>query len=236
MLKIYFLFAVLFTTLTGCGVTVSESGTEAVLQEYGGILIAKAGVNTSTDNAVAQGRYAELELTNDKLEAAFPKLSIPASNCAYLFYQAVSPAERTKYDYIRITIRGKNNSYSQSYSTKELDAVEMAKYKFDEIGQLLKREKYDDLLKQLDVNYFPPVNSDFEKLKTMMQGLDKQYGRTGGFKLVGFEFRDYTNKGEKQRLLTMYSLLTRQRTQALVALTLNTSASITTPNIAGLNL
>ena len=110
------------------------------------------------------------------------------------------------------------------------------RHKFDEIGQLLKREKYDDLLKQLDVNYFPPVDSDFEKLKTMMQDLDKQYGRTGGFKLVGFEFRDYTIKGEKQRLFTMYSLLTRQRTQALVALTLNTSASITTPNIAGLNL
>ena len=130
MLKIYFLLAVLFTTLTGCGVTVSESGTEAVLQEYGGTLIAKAGVNTSTDNAVAQGRYAELELTNDKLEAAFPKLSIPASNCAHLFYQAVSPAERTKYHYIRVIIRGKNNSYSQFYSTKELDAVEMARYKF----------------------------------------------------------------------------------------------------------
>ncbi|GAB3333995.1 hypothetical protein GCM10027511_42580 [Hymenobacter humi] len=204
------------------------------MQEYGGSLMAKAGENTLTDTSAVQGRYVELELTNDKLETVFPKLSIPASNCAYLFYQAVSQAERAKYDYIRITIKGKDNSYSHSYRLKELDTVEMAKNKFDEVGRLLKSENYDALLNQLDVNYFPPA--EFGKVKPMLEELDKQFGRTGGFKLQGFEFFDYVNNGDKQRLLMMYSLLTKQRKQALVALTLNTSASITAPNIAGLKL
>lgn len=234
MPKLYVLFVILFATLAGCGVDVSGSGTNAVIQEYGGSLMAKAGVNTSTDTTTVQGRYVELELSNEKLETAFPKLSIPASNCAYLFYQAVSPAERAKYDYIRITIKGKDNSYSHSYLTKELDVVEVAKNKFDEVGQLLKNEKYEDLLRQLDANYFPLA--DFNKVESMLQDIDKQYGKTIGFKLEGFEFFDYENKGGKQRLLTMYGLLTKQRKQALVALTLNTSASITTPNIAGLKL
>lgn len=234
MSKVYMLCAILMTVLTGCGVSVSQFGTNAILQEYGGSLSAKAGVNMSPDTTTLQGRYVELELVNDKLESAFPKLNIPASNCAYLFYSAVSPAERDKYDYIRITIKGRDNSYSHSYSMKELDAVDMAKDKFDEVGRLLKNEKYDELIRQLDVNYFPPA--DFEKIKPMLEDLDKQFGRTGGFKLEGFEFFDYANKGEKQRLLTMYSLLTKQQKQALVVLTLNTSASITAPSIVGLKL
>ena len=232
MPKICILFLILLASLTSCGINVSESGTGAILQEYGGKLMSKVGVSANTDTETLQGRYLELELTNDKLESTFPKLSIPASNCAYLFYSAVSPAERAKYDYIRIIIKGGDNSYSHSYPMKELDAVDMAKNKFDEVGRLLKSENYDALLNQLDVNYFPPV--DFGKVKPMLEEMDEQFGRTGGFKLMGFEFFDYDNKGEKQRLLTMYSLLTKQRKQALVTLTLNTSAPITMPNIAGL--
>lgn len=233
MPKIYFLLLALLAVLTSCG-GVSEFGTNAVMQEYGGSLIAKSGVNKSTDTTAAQGRYVELELTNDKLETVFPKLSIPASNCAYLFYSAVSPAERAKYDYIRTTIKGKDNSYSHSYTMKELDAVDMAKNKFDEVGRLLKSENYDDLVLQMDPHYFQP--EDLQKVKPMLEGLDKQFGRTGGFKLEGFEFDDYVNSGNKQRLITMYSLLTKQRKQALVALTLNTSASISAPNVVGLKL
>ncbi|GAB3654119.1 hypothetical protein GCM10027594_27970 [Hymenobacter agri] len=191
-------------------------------------------MNNSTDSTAVQGRYVELELMNDQLESTFPKLSIPASNCAYLFYRAVSPAEREKYDFIRITIKGRDNSYSHSYPMKELDAVDMAKNKFDEVGRLLKSENYDDLLLQMDPHYFQP--GDLQKLKPMLQEMDKQFGRTGGFKLEGFEFDDYVNKGNKQRLITMYGLLTKQRNQALVALTLNTSASISAPNIVGLRM
>lgn len=233
MFKIYFFLITLLAVLTGCG-GVSEFGTNAVLQEYGGAITAKTGVNSTTDTTVVQGRYVELELTNDKLEAVFPKLSIPASNCAYLFYNAISPAEREKYDYIRTTIKSKDNSYSHSYAMKELDAVDMAKNKFDEVGRLLKSENYDDLLLQMDPNYFQP--GDLKKVKPMLEELDKQFGRTGGFKLEGFEFDDYVNKGEKQRLITMYCLLTKQRKQALVALTLNTSALIPAPSIVGLKL
>ncbi|MCI1186099.1 hypothetical protein MON38_01615 [Hymenobacter sp. DH14] len=233
MFKIYSFLIALIAMFAGCG-GVSESGTNAVMQEYGGSLSAKSGVNKSTDTTAAQGRYVELELTNDRLEGAFPKLSIPASNCAYLFYSAVSPAERDKYDYVRITIKGKDNSYSHSYPMKELDAVDMAKNKFDEVGRLLKSENYDDLLLQMDPHYFQP--GDLQKVKPMLQDLDKQFGRTGGFKLEGFEFDDYANSGNKQRLITMYSLLTKQRKQALVALTLNTSASISGPNVVGLRM
>ena len=235
MLKRYLFFLFLFiASLTGCGVNISGSGTNAILQEYGGSLTGKTGVNATTDTTTAQGRYVELELVNDKLETAFPKLSIPASNCAYLFYRALSQAERKMYDHIRITIRGKDNSYSHSYRIKELEVVEMATSKFDEVGQLLKNEKYDDLLRQLDINYFPPV--DFEKFKLKLEGLDKQFGRTGGFKLQGFEFFDHDSHGEKKRMLTMYSLMTMQRTQGLVTLSIDPSASITSPNIVGFNL
>lgn len=233
MSKIYFFLLALLTLFTGCG-GVNEFGTNAILQEYGGSIIAKTGVNKTTDTTVVQGRYVELELTNDKLEAAFPKLSIPASNCAYLFYSAVSPAERAKYDYIRTTIKGKDNSYSHSYTMKELDAVEMAKNKFDEVGRLLKSENYDDLALQMDSHFFQP--GDLQKVKPMLQELDKQFGRTGGFKFEGFEFEDYVNNGDKQRLITMYSLLSKQRKQALVALTLNTSAPISAPSIVGLRM
>lgn len=234
MVKIYILFITLLTVLTSCGSSVGEFGTSAILQEYGGSLSAKSGVNVTTDTTTLQGRYVELELTNDKLETAFPKLSIPASNSAFLFYNAISPAERAKYDYIRITIKGRDNSYSHSYSMKELDAVDMAKNKFDEVGRLLKSKSYDDLVLQMDSHYFQP--GDLQKVKPMLEELDKQFGRTGGFKLEGFEFDDYVNKGNKQRLITMYSRLTKQRNQALVTLTLNISASITAPSIVGLRL
>ena len=117
---------------------------------------------------------------------------------------------------------------------KELDAVDMAKNKFDEVGRLLKSENYDDLVLQMDPHYFQP--GDLQKVRPMLEELDKQFGRTGGFKLEGFEFDDYVNRGSKQRLITMHSLLTKQRKQALVALTLNTSASISAPSIVGLKL
>ena len=224
----------LLAFLASCGSSINEFGTSAILQEYGGSLIAKTGVNTSTDTTTLQGRYVELELANDKLETAFPKLSIPASNCAFLFYSAVSPAERNKYDYIRITIKGRDNSYSHSYSMKELDTVDMAKNKFDEVGRLLKNENYDDLLRQLDTNYFPPA--EYEKVKPMLEDLDRQFGRTGGFKLEGFEFFDYAQKGEKKRFLGMYSLMTKQKTQGLVSLVVDPSASVTSPNIVGFTL
>jgi len=65
MLKRYLFFLFLFiASLTGCGANISGSGTNAILQEYGGSLTGKTGVNATTDTTTAQGRYVELELVN----------------------------------------------------------------------------------------------------------------------------------------------------------------------------
>lgn len=222
----------LLANLVGCSPNVSQSGISAVADFYGGKVMYKVGISASTKPGEMQGTYLELELENEKLEECFPKLSIPASNCAYLFYQSVSQDERDKYAFIKVAVKGKNSFYSQSFAMADLDTVDMAITRFDEFGRMLKDEQYDQLNGLMNGSYISPA--DYEGLKKTLQESTAQYGQPIAFQLQGFEFDEAQLITRKQRVLGFYAMLRRVRKNTLVSLTIDHTVNSGTPYVIGI--
>jgi hypothetical protein len=220
--------------LVGCTPNVSHDGTQAILDFYGGQLLANVGVAASTEADAVKGHYLELVLVNDELTKGVDQLSVPASNCAYLFYHNVIPAERAKYDYIKVRIQGKNASYEESFSMKDLGIVDLAKDQFDSFGQVLKHEQYEQL-----PSLIVPGVVDATGLEAFMKGAldnNQRFGPVTGFRLNGFAFAEYEDHGQKRRYVDMFALVTRPRNQSLGHLAIDPEATLPGPYVLGMSI
>ncbi|SHL50117.1 hypothetical protein [Hymenobacter psychrotolerans] len=224
----------LLVMLCGCVPEVEKKGIDAVAKYYGGQVNYKIGMGASTNAEELQGRYVELELVNDKLGTQFSKLSIPASNCAYLFYTNLTEAEKQNYSYVKIAIKGKNNLYTQAYTLKQLAIVELAKDKFDEVGSLIAYKRYDELLARVNDADIAP--SALDNLKTAFINADEKYGQTKAFQLQGFEFFEHKARGEMQQMLSMFGTLQKERISGGISLSVDPAVSITKRYIVGIHL
>ena len=106
--------------LAGCSSPTEKQGLEAVAQFYGGSVSFTKGANASTDNAEAQGKYLEISINASGLGKRYSDLRMPASNCAYLMYSKLSPAEQKAYDYLKVSLKDSADAHSYAFRKAEL--------------------------------------------------------------------------------------------------------------------
>jgi phage terminase large subunit-like protein len=231
-MKSFFICCGLLLCLFGCTPSVSQTGVNAITEFYGGGVNAKVGISSSTDSTARQGRYVELELRNNNLGQTYSDLSIPASNCAYLFYHNISEQEKQKYTFIKSTLNIQDVTFSQTYSIKELAAVEASQSQFDEIRQWIKSGEYDKLLGRIERKNIPAAA--IEQIKTILADFDKQHGRTITYELVGFKFVEHPQ--DKHKLLSLLGIVRKERTTGQINVTIDPAASISDAYIVGMYL
>ena len=112
--------------LTRCAPDNEQQGVDAVGRFYGGLVQYKTGSHFSTDVGEPQGKYLEMTLANNALARRFDDLHLPASNCAYLVYSNLSPAERQQYNYLRINLKDSAATHTYAFNLRELATVAAA--------------------------------------------------------------------------------------------------------------
>jgi hypothetical protein len=180
------LFALLLAlSFASCTSTTESTGIEAVLSFYGGRAVYASGVVASTEDKL-QGRFYELKLSGvaPKMKQYFASLQLPASNCAYLFYHALSPAEKTRYAFIRITIEETASTDTYEFPTQDLAKVERAMRQADNLLNYMRTGDYAHVIAKGSL--LAASAQEWQKAKALFTAIDKEYGRIQAFSLQGF--------------------------------------------------
>lgn len=112
--------------LTRCTPNTEQQDLDAVERFYGGGVHYKKGSHFSTNTHEPQGEYLEMALSNYTLGRDFADLHLPASNCAYLVYGSLTPAERQEYSYLRINLKDSAATHTYTFNLPELAVVSAA--------------------------------------------------------------------------------------------------------------
>jgi hypothetical protein len=112
--------------LAGCASPTEKQGLETVAQFYGGNVSFTKGAQMTTTNSDAQGKYLEISLNSAGLSKRYSDMRIPASNCAYLVYDKLAPAEQQAYDYLKVSLNDSSDAHSYTFRKAELAMVEKA--------------------------------------------------------------------------------------------------------------
>lgn len=137
--------------------------------------------------------YFELELSKSQLLEESPKkLKLHSGNIAYLFYSNLK-TEKDKYDQIRVKIITENGNISNyNYSINEIKEIEKFITKLNNISELIKTEKYENIKKLFDKT----IKIKSIELKELFKNVENQFGLLKEYQFQGFEFMESDNFGE----------------------------------------
>jgi len=177
---------VLAASFGGCTSATESKGMDQVLAFYGGKLVYAKGISSSTEDEV-QGKFYELKLSSvaDKIQQHFATFDLPASNCAYLFFQALSPAEKKAHAFIRIKIDAAGGGNTYEFTTQDLARVEQAMRLVAPAVDDLRTGEYDRFLTR--GNPLAASQQEWQKTKPTLLAVGRQYGPVKEFSLQGFE-------------------------------------------------
>lgn len=173
--------------LAGCTSATESRGVDEVLAFYGGQALYAKGVVASTTADELHGKYFELKLSGgiEKMRQYYASFQLPASNCAYLFYHALSPAEQNAYAYISIKITAKDAGGPYEFATQDLARVEQAMALIAPAVDDLRAGAYDHLLNR--GNPLASSPEEWQRMKPTLVAVDQKYGPVKAFSLQGFE-------------------------------------------------
>lgn len=181
-------FALLLLALSfyGCTSKTESTGIDAVLSFYGGKALYSSGMVASTENEL-KGHFYELKLSGvaAKMKQYFTTLKLPASNCAYLFYHALSPEEKKRYSFIRITIEAAEHETTYEFPTQDLAKAEQAMFLADNLVKYMRAGDYEHFIAKGNLLAASP--QEWKDAKALFTDIDKEYGQIQAFSLQGFE-------------------------------------------------
>jgi hypothetical protein len=175
----------LVLSFSSCTSPTESTGIDAVLSFYGGKAVYSSGVVASTADEL-QGRFYELKLSGvaPKMRQYFASLQLPASNCAYLFYHALSPEEKTRYSFIRITIEEAASNTTYEFPVQDLAKVERAMRQADSLLSYMRTGDYTHFVAKGSL--VAASAQEWQKAQALFAAIDKEYGRVQAFSLQGF--------------------------------------------------
>ncbi|MBX0293229.1 hypothetical protein K3G63_22485 [Hymenobacter sp. HSC-4F20] len=197
-------------SLCSCNSSSETKGVEAILAFYGGTAKYSKGVIKTTEEEL-QGRFYEIELSGvaAKLHQHFTSLQLPASNCAYLFYHALTPEEKKEYAFVRIIIPETNRQARYDFPTADLASVERAMSLATHSIRDLQRADYAAFLAKGNAQS-APKQEWLAAIPTFVQ-VDKQYGRIKEFSLQGFASQDHNASSGVKHLVRLAGVLVREK-------------------------
>jgi len=179
------LLFVLACSFGGCTSATESRGVDDVLAFYGGQVVYAKGVSTSTEDEV-QGKFFELKLSGiEKIRKYFSRYDLPASNCAYLFFHALSPVEKKAYAFIRVKIEATGDGNTYEFATQDLARVEQAMSLVAPAVDDLRAGEYDRFSNR--GNPLAASQQEWQQTKLTLVAVGRQYGPVKAFSLQGFE-------------------------------------------------
>jgi len=106
--------------LAGCSSPSEKQALYEISEFYGGSVRLSSGRNFSTSGEEPQGHYLAVALDKPGLNRHFADLKLPASNCAYLAFSNLKPAERADYDFVKVTLKDSASTHAYSFSQADL--------------------------------------------------------------------------------------------------------------------
>lgn len=191
ILTFIFLTLIIVSCKKDIGVTEKEvNAVQQVLNFYDGECLRHKGFETKNGETKT---YFELEMSKSSiLENNSEKLKSHSGNIAYLFYSALDD-ERSNYNEIRVKINLQNGTSSEFlYSDKEIEEIEKLIPKINQISELLKNKKYENLLGLFDKT----IEIEISELTKLFNNLESEYGIVKQSQFQGFEFKDTNNFGQ----------------------------------------
>ena len=152
MKKTNLLFALLAFMLFSCKASTNESkGINDILAFYGGKCEYSYGVNTGTDQATT--KYFLIKMSGSNvIEHYRDSIGICAANVAFLFYKNLAE-EKKKYNEIEVQIVLQNGfDHTFNFPAFDLDRVEQKMTVINKFVDLIKTEKYAELVNMLSVD------------------------------------------------------------------------------------
>jgi hypothetical protein len=204
----FLLLFVLASSFGGCTSATESKGVDEVLAFYGGQVVYAKGVSSSTEDEV-QGKFYELKLSGaaDKLQQHFATFDLPASNCAYLFFHALSPAEKKAYAFIHIKIEAAGGGNTYEFATQDLARVEQAMSLVAPAVDDLRAGEYDRFLTR--GNPLAASQQEWQKTKPTLVAVGRQYGPVKAFSLQGFETMQRNLDDGTHQLVRLAGVLVR---------------------------
>ncbi|GAA4050674.1 hypothetical protein GCM10022409_41760 [Hymenobacter glaciei] len=196
-------------TSGGCTSATESKGVNDVLAFYGGKVVYARGMSSSTEGKL-QGQYYELKLSGvaNKLSNHFSTFQLPASNCAYLFFHALSPTEKKTYAYIRVRIEAEGGGPTYAFASQDLALAERAMSLVTFAVEDLHTKKYDDFLNLGNPRVF--TKQAIGKFKQNLAAIDQQYGPVKAFSLQGFKMVQHNFAKGPHQLIQLAGVLIRE--------------------------
>jgi hypothetical protein len=181
-----FTLLLLALSFASCTSATESTGIDAVLAFYGGKAMYSSGMLASTKEEL-QGRFYELKLSGvaPRMKQYFASLQLPASNCAYLFYHALSPEEKARYSFIRITIEQPASDETYEFPVQDLAKAEQAMRQADTLLSYMRTGDYARFVAKGSLLAMSPP--EWQKAQALFTAIDQEYGRVQAFSLQGFE-------------------------------------------------
>lgn len=222
-MKKMLLSILLLSLIAGCNSKTESKGINDVVEFYGGTISYTKGFNASTGNDAENGKFAEIRLNSPAIAQNFSSPDLPASNCAYLFYHALTSGEKKDYSFIRVIIQENNRETKYVYPIDELDKVERAFPTLLRSVQYIKEgnvEKFRSLLNPLLSENAPKMDT----LRHEMMALDSAYGKVKDHWPLGFSFSHVDTAGKTIRLVRLTATLVREKQNRAFRLSIDPDA------------
>jgi hypothetical protein len=113
------LWLLVLVLLAGCSSPSEKQALYEISEFYGGNVRLSSGRNFSTSDE-PKGHYLAVALDNPSLSRYFEDLRLPASNCAYLAFSNLKPAEREDYDFVKVSLKDSASTHTYSFLQADL--------------------------------------------------------------------------------------------------------------------
>lgn len=176
--------ALVIGSLASCTSPTEKQGLEAVAQFYGGSVSFIKGTNVTTNSTDVQGKYLEVSLNTSGLGKRYSDMRMPASNCAYMVYVKLSPAEQQAYDYLKVNLKDSADAHMFTFRKAELERAARAGVNLNAFLIDLQTEDHDKVL-----NAFNQEVLDAEgrtKLPGQLAKIEKELASITDYQVEGY--------------------------------------------------
>lgn len=219
MKQIYGLWVTpLIGVLASCASPSEKQALEAVVQFYGGSVGSTRGANVTTNSADAQGKYLEISLNNPVLGRRYSDMRMPASNCAYMVYQKLLPAEQQGYDY-KVSLKDSAAAHSYTFRRAELESASQAGNDLNAFLIDLQTEGYNKVLNAFNAGVLDA--EDRAKLPEQLAKIEKKLNPITDYQIEGYELISTKLGKQEVQLIRFFVTLVHSGKTSRMVLVIN---------------
>jgi hypothetical protein len=185
--------------------------------------------------AEPKGTYLEVAVHDDKLAQQYGgDLSLPASNCAYLSYKNLPAAERSQYNYLKITMQDGLTPSSFDFPAPELAQATRAAADLDTLMTLFKDRNYPAVVNTFNASAITPTMR--AQLPADLATIEQKMGPVQQYYLEGYAPVQEQVAGKKQALVRLFVTLSHPQKASRALVVVDPARRPREPFLYGLNL